>query len=211
MELARAWAALSVKPRRSALFLSVTAEEGGLKGSEYYATHPLIPAAQTAIDLNYDALFPWGRAKDVVITGAERTTVWPLAQQIAARLNLEVSPDDTSGAGPLFPLGPFFLRARRHSGIFHRPRHGVRRQAGRLRPPDVARVQHESLPSSVGRVSGRLGFHGAGASGRIRIHLRPRYRERGEVTGLASGRSISQVGRIRNRPVVGAPCAKFTD
>ena len=60
LELARAWAALPQKPKRSALFLAVTAEEGGLRGSEYYAAHPLIPAAQTAIDLNYDALFPLG-------------------------------------------------------------------------------------------------------------------------------------------------------
>ena len=44
------------------LFLAVTAEEGGLRGSEYYAAHPLIPLAKTAIDLNYDALYPWGRA-----------------------------------------------------------------------------------------------------------------------------------------------------
>jgi hypothetical protein len=102
IELARAWAALPVQPKRSALFLSVTAEEGGLRGSEYYATHPLIPAAQTAIDLNYDALFPWGRAKDVVITGAERTTVYPLAQHIAARLNLEVSPDEQPEQGRYF-------------------------------------------------------------------------------------------------------------
>ena len=48
MELARAWAALAQKPRRTALFLSVTAEEGGLRGSEYYAAHPLFPPAKTA-------------------------------------------------------------------------------------------------------------------------------------------------------------------
>ena len=114
LELARAWAALPVKPKRSALFLSVTAEEGGLRGSEYYATHPLIPAAQTAIDLNYDALYPWGRAKDVVLTGAERTTVWPLAQQIAARLNLEVSPDDQPEQGHYFRSDHFSFA---HAGI----------------------------------------------------------------------------------------------
>jgi Zn-dependent M28 family amino/carboxypeptidase len=114
LELARAWAALPVKPKRSALFLSVTAEEGGLRGSEYYATHPLIPAAQTAIDLNYDALFPWGRAKDVVLTGAERTSVWPLAQQIAARLNLEVSPDSEPEQGHYFRSDHFSFA---HAGI----------------------------------------------------------------------------------------------
>src|SRR5437763_1838906 len=93
MELARVWGSLPQKPKRSALFLAVTAEEGGLRGSEYYAAHPLFPPAKTAIALNYDALFPWGRATNVVLTGAERTTVWPLAQQIAKRLHLAVAPD----------------------------------------------------------------------------------------------------------------------
>ena len=102
LELAHAWGTLPQKPRRSALFLSVTAEEGGLKGSEYYGSHPLIPAARTAIDLNYDALYPWGRAKNVVITGAERTTVWPLAQQIASRMNLDVAADAQPEAGHYF-------------------------------------------------------------------------------------------------------------
>ena len=102
LELARAWAALPEKPRRSALFLAVTAEEAGLKGSQYYAAHPLVPPAKTAIDLNYDMLFPFGRAKDVVITGADRTTVYPLAQEIAKRLNLEISVDPEPGAGHYF-------------------------------------------------------------------------------------------------------------
>ena len=114
LELARAWAALPKKPKRSALFLAVTAEEGGLRGSEYYATHPLIPASMTAIDLNYDAIYPWGRAKDVVITGAERTTVFPLAQQIASRLNLEVSPDDQPEQGHYFRSDHFSFA---HAGI----------------------------------------------------------------------------------------------
>ena len=112
LELARAWASLPDKPRRSALFLSVTAEEGGLKGSEYYAAHPLFPPAKTAIDLNFDALFPFGRAKDVVIVGAERTTVWPLAQQIARRLNLAISPDAQPEQGHYFRSDHFsFARA----------------------------------------------------------------------------------------------------
>ena len=114
MELARAWASQPQKPKRSALFLAVTAEEGGLKGSEYYVGHPLYPAGKTAIDLNYDALYPWGRAKDVVITGAERTTVWPLAQQIAQRLNLTVSPDAQPEQGHYFRSDHFSFA---HGGI----------------------------------------------------------------------------------------------
>jgi Zn-dependent M28 family amino/carboxypeptidase len=114
IDMARAWAALPQRPRRSALFLAVTAEEGGLKGSEYYGTHPLVPPAKTAIALNFDALYPWGRAKDVVITGAERTTVYPLAQQIAKRLNLTISEDVAPEAGHYFRSDHFSFA---HAGI----------------------------------------------------------------------------------------------
>jgi Zn-dependent M28 family amino/carboxypeptidase len=114
LELAHAWAALPQKPKRSALFLSVTAEEGGLRGSEYYAGHPIIPAAKTAIDLNYDALFPWGRAKDVVLTGAERTNVFPLAQQAAKRLSLAISGDPQPEQGHYFRSDHFSFA---HAGV----------------------------------------------------------------------------------------------
>src|SRR6202011_3697859 len=53
IEMERAWAELPRKPRRSALFLAVTAEEAGLRGSEYYAEHPLIPLNKTALNLNF--------------------------------------------------------------------------------------------------------------------------------------------------------------
>ncbi|HEY1239427.1 MAG TPA: M28 family peptidase [Bryobacteraceae bacterium] len=102
LELARAWAARPQKPRRSALFVAVTGEEGGLRGSEFYASHPLIPPAKTAIDLNYDAIFPWGRIQDVVLNGAERTSVYPLVQATARRLELTISPDSEPEQGSYF-------------------------------------------------------------------------------------------------------------
>lgn len=112
LELARAWASLPEKPRRSVLFLAVTAEEDGLRGSEYYTGHPLFPPAKTAIALNYDAIFPWGRAKDVIINGVERTTVLPLAESIAKRLNLSISPDSEPEQGHYFRSDHFsFARA----------------------------------------------------------------------------------------------------
>ena len=43
-------------PRRSLLFLSVTGEEKGLFGSEYYAKNPVFPLAQTMTDLNVDMI-----------------------------------------------------------------------------------------------------------------------------------------------------------
>ncbi|MFM9840529.1 MAG: M28 family peptidase [Cyclobacteriaceae bacterium] len=41
-------------PRRSILFMTVTGEEQGLFGSEYYASHPIFPLANTVVDLNID-------------------------------------------------------------------------------------------------------------------------------------------------------------
>jgi len=109
IELARAWAALEEKPRRSALFLAVTAEEGGLRGSEFYGTHPIFPVGKTAVDLNYDALFPYGRTRDVVVAGAERTTLWPLVQQAAERLDLIIKPDPRPEQGSYYRSDHFSL------------------------------------------------------------------------------------------------------
>jgi len=93
IEMARAWAALEQKPRRAALFLAVTAEEGGLRGSQYYAQHPIVPPGTTALALNFDALYPFGRTRDVVLGGAERTSVFPLVEAVARRMSLEIKPD----------------------------------------------------------------------------------------------------------------------
>lgn len=41
-------------PRRSILFMTVTGEEKGLLGSEYYSEHPVFPLANTVVDLNID-------------------------------------------------------------------------------------------------------------------------------------------------------------
>lgn len=92
LEIAHAWGAMREKPRRSAIFLATTAEEAGLLGAEYYAAHPVVPLAKTAIDLNYDKVYPFGRAKQIVIFGAERTTAYSVAEAVARRLNLAITP-----------------------------------------------------------------------------------------------------------------------
>ena len=93
LEIARAWAALPQKPRRSALFLALTAEEAGLRGSQYYAAHPIVPAAKTAAALNFDGFYPYGRTRDVSLTGAERTTLTPVVEEAARRMGYEIKPE----------------------------------------------------------------------------------------------------------------------
>jgi hypothetical protein len=113
MEIARAWAAQSPRPKRSAIFLSVTAEEKGLLGSKYYAQNPLLPLRKTALDLNFDMILPLGVPESVVVTGAERTTAWPLVQAAADKNRLAIEEDQ-----------------RAHLGIFFRSDHFSFAQAG---------------------------------------------------------------------------------
>lgn len=109
LEVARAWAALPAKPKRTALFIFVTAEESGLLGSQYYGEHPEIPAGQTAADLNFDAFYPFGKTRDVSVTGAERTTLWPIVERDAKRMNLEIQPDAEPGQGHYYRSDHFSL------------------------------------------------------------------------------------------------------
>jgi Zn-dependent M28 family amino/carboxypeptidase len=60
------------RPDRSVVFLAVTAEEKGLLGSEYYATHPLYPLGKTAGVLNTDSLGVWGPTKNFSIAGTAK-------------------------------------------------------------------------------------------------------------------------------------------
>jgi Zn-dependent M28 family amino/carboxypeptidase len=109
IEIARAWAGLAQKPRRSAIFLAVTAEEAGLRGSEYYGQHPVVPAGKTAADINLDMFMPFGRARDVNVTGAERTTLYPIVEEAARRFNLTVTPDPRPEAGVYYRSDHFSL------------------------------------------------------------------------------------------------------
>lgn len=112
VEIARAFAALPQKPRRSILFLAVTAEESGLRGSEYYAKYPLIPLSKTQLNLNFDSLAPYGLTKDIVANGAERTTAYPLLQEAAQRFGFSIAPDPRPEQGSYFRSDHFsFARA----------------------------------------------------------------------------------------------------
>jgi Zn-dependent M28 family amino/carboxypeptidase len=104
LEIARAFAALPRRPRRSILFAAVTGEEKGLLGAEYLATHPTVEGPGVVANLNMDmfvALFP---ARDVVAFGAEHSSLGPLAREMAGRLGLELAPDP-------FPEQVVFVRS----------------------------------------------------------------------------------------------------
>lgn len=70
IELARAFKSMDVKPERTIVFLSVTAEEQGLWGSAYYAQNPIFPIKKTVANINMDGLNPDEKTNDVIIVGA---------------------------------------------------------------------------------------------------------------------------------------------
>jgi len=69
LEIARAFTQIQPQPKRSILFLMVTAEEQGLLGSQYYATSPLYPLNRTVANINIDGINQWGRTKDFTVIG----------------------------------------------------------------------------------------------------------------------------------------------
>jgi Zn-dependent M28 family amino/carboxypeptidase len=109
LELARAFANASAKPKRSVIFASVTAEEQGLLGSRYLGEHPPIPARDISLDLNFDDIQPLGEPLQLVVSGAERTTVYPTVQAVAQEFGMAIQPDDHPEAGHYYRSDHFSM------------------------------------------------------------------------------------------------------
>jgi Zn-dependent M28 family amino/carboxypeptidase len=109
LELARAFATADQKPKRSALFAAVTAEEQGLLGSKFLGEHPPVPAQNISLDMNYDDIAPVGEPQQLVVSGAERTSVYPLVQKIAKDFDLAIQPDNHPEAGHYYRSDHFSM------------------------------------------------------------------------------------------------------
>ncbi len=93
VELAAAFTHMQPPPRRSILFLSVTGEEKGLLGSQYYSEHPLYPLTKTLAEINMDGLNMLGRTKDIEVIGLGQSTLDDLVQAAATEQGRVVKPD----------------------------------------------------------------------------------------------------------------------
>lgn len=86
------------RPKRSVLFVAVTAEEKGLLGAEYFAKHPTAPGRMAA-NVNLDMpilLYPF---TDVIAFGAERSSLGPIVGAAAASMGVKLSPDPVPEQG----------------------------------------------------------------------------------------------------------------
>jgi Zn-dependent M28 family amino/carboxypeptidase len=109
LEMARVWANTRPAPKRSIFFAAVAAEEQGLLGSAYLGQHPPIPAGRIALNLNFDAIQEFGRVRDVVMNGAERTTFFPTAKRVTGAMGLIIVPDPEPEQGHYYRSDHFSL------------------------------------------------------------------------------------------------------
>ena len=102
LSVAKAFAQLKDRPKRSVVFLAVTAEEQGLLGSEYYASHPIFPLKKTVADLNMDALGDYGKTNDFAVTGKGQNDLEEYIDDFAGQQGKKVVGDKNPGAGSYY-------------------------------------------------------------------------------------------------------------
>jgi hypothetical protein len=93
LEVARAFSELPQPPRRSIIFLAVTGEEKGLRGADYFANNPTVPAANIVANINIDEILMFHPVRDVTPIGAEHSTLEAVVQKVASQQHVEISPD----------------------------------------------------------------------------------------------------------------------
>lgn len=92
----------SEKPKRTVVFLAVTAEEQGLLGSKYYAQNPIYEVKKSVCNINMDGLPTYGKMKDLTIVGYGHSDMDDLATEVAEKQGRYVIPDPDPGKGYFF-------------------------------------------------------------------------------------------------------------
>jgi Zn-dependent M28 family amino/carboxypeptidase len=93
LEAARSLAAATPKPKRSVLFVAVTAEEHGLLGSRYFAGNPTVPQSSIVGNINMDMFLPLFPMKSVMVLGLDESDLGDRVRAAAGRMALGVTPD----------------------------------------------------------------------------------------------------------------------
>jgi Peptidase family M28 len=96
--------------KRSVLFVWVTAEEKGLLGSRYFASHPTVPKNEIVADINTDMFLPIFPLKVLTVYGLDESDLGDMVRQVAEQQGIQVQPDPE-------PLRNSFIRSDQYSFI----------------------------------------------------------------------------------------------
>jgi len=107
--LSVARAAKEAPPKRSLLFVFVTAEEQGLLGSKWFAQHPVVPAGRIAANINADSVNKWGKTTDVAMLGLGKSSLDAVVRQVATEQGRTVHGDPFPDRGAFYRSDQFEL------------------------------------------------------------------------------------------------------
>ncbi|MFI5059597.1 MAG: M28 family metallopeptidase, partial [Candidatus Acidiferrales bacterium] len=110
LELAQAFSRMNPRPRRSILFVSVTGEEAGLLGSDYFARYPTMAKDAIVADVNMDEDEMLWPLEDIVAFGAEHSSLDGMVKKAAESMHLGISPDP-------MPEETVFIRSDQYSFV----------------------------------------------------------------------------------------------
>jgi len=96
--------------KRSVLFVWVTAEEKGLLGSRFFATHPTVPKNSLVADINTDMFLPIFPLKVLTVYGLDESDLGNMVREVAEQQGIRVQPDPE-------PLRNSFIRSDQYSFI----------------------------------------------------------------------------------------------
>jgi hypothetical protein len=107
LSVAKAYAEMETRPRRTIMFNFVGAEEQGLLGSLYYAQHPTYPTGRIAANINVDGAGIWGRTSDVTYVGYGKSSLDAVVDELAAFQGRTVSGDQFPDRGTFYRSDQF--------------------------------------------------------------------------------------------------------
>jgi Zn-dependent M28 family amino/carboxypeptidase len=83
----------AAKPKRSVVFVAVTAEEKGLLGSRYYSLNPTVPKAGMVANLNIDMFLPLWPLEILTVFGLNESDLTDDVNAVAKEMGLSTQPD----------------------------------------------------------------------------------------------------------------------
>ena len=109
LAISRAAAASAPRPKRSLIFLFVTAEESGLLGSAYFAQSPTVPLSQIAANVNLDMIHFLGRTRDLTVMGENKSSLGPQLAAMIRPEGMRLVPDEHPERGLFYRSDHFSL------------------------------------------------------------------------------------------------------